>query len=455
MADLTLRNRDRLAGWTNDLRTREGYSYPALGPKVGSIVRPRTVATVSRTERREEFGSKPPFCEDSRVFQGWHGRCNRAVTQRTTLMKNETTNLNRPPNLLSLIPTDLRAWLPAIELARAAREAAKTFYWVEADEEDHTPFGGCACPLRKLAALTYCYAAGTLADDLIALEMVEDPALRSLTGAAVFAPDKLRLFRAHNAELLKLCLTRVLEQAWHVNIGERGTSRHFFAAEAAFRVQLAWQAAPQTAIAKVDESACEFEYARLAANTFRLFLPRFASAACGLFILLCCAVYTNAAETLPTFAYEGKTYTNATVVEATSVDVLLRHDTLGFTRIKRQEMPDELKARFPYDATAAAAYAQEKAAKAAALREQARANTLAALQRQQTELQAGIYAVERQLAALQRELDVLNVSARGKPHSAARQQADRYRLIKQDYIRHADQLRDQLEQVRTRQSQFR
>ena len=61
-------------------------------------------------------------------------------------MKTGTTNLTRPTNLISLLPTDLRAWLPVTELARSAREAAETFYWLEADEEDHTPFGGCAWP---------------------------------------------------------------------------------------------------------------------------------------------------------------------------------------------------------------------------------------------------------------------------------------------------------------------
>lgn len=201
-------------------------------------------------------------------------------------MKTETNLPPRPVNLVSLIPTDLRTWLPASELARAAREAAETYYWLEADEEDHTPFGGCACPLRKLATLTYCYAAGTLADDLIALEMVEDPALRSLTGDAVFTPDKLRLFRAHNTELIKLCLARVLELAWRSNIGEHAAGRNLCATEAAFRIELAWEAARPAAVVVKDDADDEIETAPAVAIPLRLVLPRLAAAACAVLAFL-------------------------------------------------------------------------------------------------------------------------------------------------------------------------
>jgi hypothetical protein len=249
-------------------------------------------------------------------------------------MKTETTNLARPANLIAILPTDLRAWLPATELARAARDAAETFYWLEADEEDHTPFGGSACPLRKLAALTYCYATGTLADDLIALEMVEDPALRSLTGDAVFAPDKLRLFRAHNAELIKLCLARVLEQAWRNHVGEGGMGRSFFAAEASHRVQLAWQASRVAAASALTcssrrEEALDKAEWRVSDAEFDQRLVTSAAtgkglAAVVLLAVLLCLLPAHAEETLPPFKLDGRTITNAVVIEANPVDVLIR-----------------------------------------------------------------------------------------------------------------------------------
>jgi len=370
-------------------------------------------------------------------------------------MKTETTNLTRPANLISLLPTDLRAWLPAAELARAARDAAETFYWLEADEEDHTPFGGCACPLRKLAALTYCYAAGTLADNLVALEMVEDPALRSLTGDAVFAPDKLRLFRAHNAELLTLCLSRVLEQAWRSNIGERGACRSFFAAEAAFRVRLAWQAQRPAAIAEHLAASETSDASPVKTTVLRPALLRFAAAACLMLGLLFWATHARASETLPVFTHDGRSFTNAAVRESNPVDVLLCDDAAGYVRIKRIDMPAVLKTRFPYDPEAAAEYERQKVAKARTQQEQARVSTLNALLRQESEVVQRIHRFERDLAALQRQLDVLNVSARGKKNSAARQEADRLREVKRDYIALVDQLRLQLQGIRERQAQYR
>lgn len=370
-------------------------------------------------------------------------------------MKTETNLPTRPANLLSLIPIDLRVWMPASELAAAAREAAETFYWLEADEEEHMPFGGCACPLRKLAVLTYSYAAGTLAHDLIALEMVEDPALRSLTGDAVFAPAMLRLFRAHNSELIKLCLARVIEQAWRLNIGDTAGKRTFFAAEAGRRVELAWRAEAPAAIAMLDDHADEPVVLPTSPVLPRPFLPRFAAAACVLMVVFLWAFKMSAEEVLPKFSFKGRAYTNATVHQSTPVDVLVRDGEQGFVRIPLREMPGELQARFPYDASAAAAYERGKAEQAQAQREQARAATLNTLRRQEADVLARIQSTERQLAALQRQLDVLNVSARGKKNSAARQEADRLREVKRDQIAHVDQLRLQLQGIRERQAQYR
>ncbi len=379
-------------------------------------------------------------------------------------LSNQTSEA--PANIVSFIPDDLAVWLNDATLAAAARESAEIFYWIEAGEDDdHPPFGGCACPLRKLTLFTYCCARGIYATEDIAAGLAGEtfPAsstLRELAAGAAFPSDKLLLFRSHNSELIKLCLARVLEQAWTAKLGT-APRRDYLAAEADRRLELACRADAPSRSSRREEVQfkCEVLSVNFQGNqslvTSAATRNRFTAAACVFLVFLLTAFASRAAEVLPNFTHDGKAYTNATVIEANPVDILIRQEATGFTRIQRQDLPAELKARFPYDSTAAAAYEKEKAAKAAALRDQGRANTLAALQRQQAELQAGIYAVERQLAALQRELDVLNVSARGKPNSAARQQADRYRLIKQDHIRHADQLRDQLEQVRTRQSQFR
>jgi hypothetical protein len=118
-------------------------------------------------------------------------------------------------------------------------------------------------------------------------------------------------------------------------------------------------------------------------------------------------------------------------------------------------MPAELRDRFPFSAKDVEDYEQQKTAKAKARREQTRAEAYAALLRQEAEAQARIQTLQRQLTALQRELDVINVSARRKPKSAARREADQMRVRKQDLIRHLEQLRDQTDALRKLQVQYR
>ena len=162
----------------------------------------------------------------------------------------------------------------------------------------------------------------------------------------------------------------------------------------------------------------------------------------------------RAEDFFPTLVIDGKTNTNVRVVRANPAEVVLMYDGGGAT-LKRKDLPPELQAKYPYDHEAAAEYETQKAAAAKALRERQRAQAYAALLRQESEIQSKLHDVEKQLSALQKELDVLNNSARGKPHSPARQQADRYRMLKLDLTRYAEQLRDQLEQVRANQAQWR
>ena len=108
-----------------------------------------------------------------------------------------------PANIVSFIPDDLAVWLDDATLAASARESAEIFYWIEAGEDDdHPPFGGCACPLRKLTLFTYCCARGIYATEDIAAGLAGEtfPALaggpasttlRELAAGAAFPADKL------------------------------------------------------------------------------------------------------------------------------------------------------------------------------------------------------------------------------------------------------------------------
>lgn len=424
-------------------------------------------------------------------------------------MKTRTnTHLESTANIRSLLPDDLREWLGESVLAAAARAAAETFFWVSADDDDPPPFGGCAGPLGKLALFTYCHAAGIFSTSEMEARLADDETLRQMCADAHLPAEKLRLFRGHNSELIKLSLIRVLEQAWAAKFGETATSddqanvhrpaaalRDFFHDEASRRfrrgIQLdRWSAEPRFApSADTDFAACGFpDPARIVAAAHgpcarqeNRTAPSFHEPPIGArtalsarigseeladkpsvllarvalwFALLLLPLCARAEDFFPTLIIGGKTNTNVSVVRANPAEIIVMFDG-GGSALQRSNLPPELQAKYPYDHEAAKDYEKQRITAARAMREQQRASVQAALDRQEIDIQARIRVVERQLAALQRELDVLNASARGKPNSAARQQADRLRLIKLDYIRRVDQLRDQLEEVRTRQMQYR
>jgi hypothetical protein len=170
----------------------------------------------------------------------------------------------------AFFPDDLTEWLGATAVLNLAREAAELFYWVEAESEEHISFNGCRNPLRKLALLTYCYATGIYGTCEIQSRSVTDQSLRNLCGGANFPGEKLRLFRGHNSELLKLCLAHVLRCAWcarsdqsyrcstvidssnHALLAGRLNAhfREFFASEADERLHRSIQADEFVALAK-------------------------------------------------------------------------------------------------------------------------------------------------------------------------------------------------------------
>jgi len=172
----------------------------------------------------------------------------------------------------------------------------------------------------------------------------------------------------------------------------------------------------------------------------------------GLFFLLAPA---QGEDVYPTLTLGGQTYTNATAIEVNPVEILFKADGPQFKRVKRQDLPESLRDKYPYDPAKAADYEKEKAEKARALREQQRREIYAGLQRQEREIETKIKRIDDDLVALQRELQVLNASARRKPKSPARVAADQARARKQTLITQQAQLQQQLEQVRANQAQYR
>lgn len=163
----------------------------------------------------------------------------------------------------------------------------------------------------------------------------------------------------------------------------------------------------------------------------------------------------RAQEVFPLLTLDGQALTNARPIEVSPVDILFKADGPVFKRVKRQDLPEGLKDKYPYDDAKAAEYEKEKVEKAKALREQQRREAYAALLRQEKELENRIEKLDAEMVDLQKELNLLNKSANRKPRSPARLVADQARVRKQNLISQQSQLQQQLKQVRASQAQYR
>ena len=374
--------------------------------------------------------------------------------------------LSFEPAVVNLFPEDIAHWIDLGTLVALAREAAKTFCWIGADDDDPSPFGGAQCPLRKLTLLTCAYARGIYSSQDVESLSLESGAIRELCAGAHFTAEKLRLFRGQNSELLRLALAFVLKRAWQLRFGEGECSRNLFLAEAAARVQRAIFADRVMAAASSNRSSRGEEAHSFTPHVLRITEDQslvtstatrnsFVAAAIVLLALLLLLLPARAGETLPPFAYQGKTYTNAVVIKANPVNVLIRQEEQGFKRLKRQEMPAELKDRFPYDAKEVEEYEKQQTAKAKARRDQARAEAYAALLRQEQTLLAQINRVESDLLALQKEINVRKSQAHGRPRSAERQAVIQCQERKIALERYLENLRRHLEAVHAQQVHYR
>jgi len=144
---------------------------------------------------------------------------------------------------------------------------------------------------------------------------------------------------------------------------------------------------------------------------------------------------------------------NVRVTESTPTHVTIMFDG-GGSRLKRQDLPTELKKLYPYDAKEAATYEREQAVdqakRAAAERarqERFNAELKASLQRQQPLVRAKVDQLQTELKKLEREMDPLRARARGKPNSAARRELDVYRDRKSDLIRRLEEQKSLLDKI--------
>ena len=153
-----------------------------------------------------------------------------------------------------------------------------------------------------------------------------------------------------------------------------------------------------------------------------------------------------AEEIFPRLTINGDIHTNVSVIRTTPVEVTLRWESGGGGVYKRQKLPPELAARYPYDPKAAEEWAAETArqerrlaeqrgrneelarAASAQVRAQQRERLLQGLNRKEAELRTQITWADKQLSNMDETIRVLDGRVRGtRRNSPAHLAADRAR----------------------------
>ena len=126
----------------------------------------------------------------------------------------------------------------------------------------------------------------------------------------------------------------------------------------------------------------------------------------AVFLLLAFAAAAPAEDTFDTLTVGTNTYKNVRVIQASPVDLLIGHDD-GYRRIPLQDLPDSLKARYPYDPQKAAEYEKQKAQEARQRQAQTVAALHTALLAREAELQNQIDTRRKDLKRINADLTAL------------------------------------------------
>ena len=175
---------------------------------------------------------------------------------------------------------------------------------------------------------------------------------------------------------------------------------------------------------------------------------------------------SRAEEIFPRLNINGDVHTNVSVVRATPVEVTLRWESGGGGVYKRQKLPPELAARYPYDPKAAEDWVAETArqerrlaeqrgrneelarAASAQVRAQQRERLLQGLNRKEVELRTQIARTDKQLGNMDETIRVLDGRARGtRRNSPAHLAADRARDQKLVALNQIHNLHEQLDTI--------
>src|SRR5688572_4562946 len=127
---------------------------------------------------------------------------------------------------------------------------------------------------------------------------------------------------------------------------------------------------------------------------------------------------SRAEETFETLTIGTNTLRNARIIQASPVDLLIGHEE-GFKRIKLQDLPDSLKAKYPYDAAKAADHEKLKAQEARARQAQNTAAVRASLLQREESIRTRLKPLETELKRLNKDITTQSKRTKGKGVNSA------------------------------------
>jgi hypothetical protein len=166
------------------------------------------------------------------------------------------------------------------------------------------------------------------------------------------------------------------------------------------------------------------------------------------------AVATQAEDTFETLTVGTNTFKNVRVIQATPVDLLIGYDD-GYRRIQLQDLPDSLKAKYPYDLQKAADYEKQKAQEAQLRQAQNAAAVRISLLAREAELQNKIEDRQKELKRINADLADQNQLKKDQGAGPADRQTvnelRRKRMALRDEIW---KLKDELEKVQMQRKKY-
>jgi hypothetical protein len=174
----------------------------------------------------------------------------------------------------------------------------------------------------------------------------------------------------------------------------------------------------------------------------------------ALFLVFALQIGAHAEETFESLKVGTNVLKNARVIQASPVDLLIGHDD-GYKRIKLEDLPDSLKAKYPYDAQKAADYQKEEARKRQLVQAQNAGAVRASLMTKEGQIRAQIADRQKELTRINKDIRVQDQRKKGKSvHSADRQYADNMRGQKLQVRDEIWRLQDELQRVEAQRHKY-